>query len=268
MAASVNGAVHAGGVYRRSIGAYLRSIAEYPADFWVMAVAGSLWQILMFAFMSILFQNVNAIQGWDYHEMLVLAGFLATAWGSTALFWDGIWDTGKMIIEGDMDYRLTRPAPVLIQVGSKHVGMQVFGEVTLGLAMLAYGWIGAGLSIALIPVGLFLLICASLIQAALLTIANAVNFWMKGRTPVIAFMLTELQNEAMRFPLTIFPIAVRLVLTFGLPLAFASFIPAQILTGKIDPIWLLAPPIAAAVTILLAVLAFRAGLKAYDSAGH
>lgn len=268
MAASAAPARHAAGVYRRSIGAYLRSIAEYPADFWVMALSGTFWQIMLFAFLSILFDNVKAIAGWDYHQMLVLAGFLAVSWGSTALFWDGIWDTGKLIVEGDMDYRLTRPAPVLIQVASKHVGMQVFGEVTLGLVMIAVGWIGAGISAALIPLALFLLLCAAVIQASLLTIANAMNFWVKGRTPVVAFMLAEVQNEAMRFPLTIFPAAVRIIFTFGLPLAFASFIPVQIVTGKLDPWWILAPPLAAAATALLAVLTFRAGVKAYDSAGH
>ena len=98
MAAKALRARHAAGVYRRSIGAYLRSIAEYPTDFWVMAIAGTTWQIMLFAFLSILFGNVNAIAGWDYLEMLILAGFLATSWGSTALFWDGIWDTGKLIV--------------------------------------------------------------------------------------------------------------------------------------------------------------------------
>lgn len=268
MAADTARMRHAGAVYRRSIGAYLRSMAEYPADFWIMSIAGTLWQIVLFAFLNILFANVNAIDGWGYHEMLVLAGFLATSWSSTALFWDGIWDTGKMIVEGDMDYRLTRPAPVLVQVASKHLGMQVFGEMTLGLVMIAIGWTGAGLGLAAIPVGLFLLVCASIIQAALLTIANAANFWMKGRTPVIAFMLTELQNEAMRFPLTIFPIGVRLILTFGLPLAFASFVPAQILTGRLDAWWLIGPPLAAAACALAAVWVFRAGVRAYDSAGN
>jgi ABC-2 type transport system permease protein len=268
MAANATGARHAAGVYRRSIGAYLRSIAEYPADFWVMALSGTFWQIMLFAFLSILFDNVNAIAGWDYHEMLILAGFLATSWGSTALLWDGVWETGKLIIEGDMDYRITRPAPVLIQVASKHVGMQVFGEVTLGLVMITVGWIGAGISAVWIPLALFLLACAAVIEASLLTMANAMNFWMKGRTPVVAFMLAELQNEAMRFPLTIFPAAVRIIFTFGLPLAFASFIPVQILTGKLDPLWLAAPPAAALITAALAVLVFRAGVKAYDSAGH
>lgn len=268
MADKGSGALHAAGVYRRSIGAYLRSIAEYPADFWVMTIAGTFWQVMLFAFLSILFANVNAISGWDYHEMLVLAGFLGISWGSTALFWDGIWETGKLIVEGDMDYRITRPAPVIVQVASKHVGMQVFGEVTLGAVMMGVGWIGAGLSLALIPVALFLLVCAAVVQAALLTITNALNFWMKGRTPVMAFVLTELQNEAMRFPLTIFPAAVRITLTFGIPLAFASFLPVQILTGKLNPWWLATPPLAALVTATLAVLVYRAGLKAYDSAGH
>ncbi|WP_205325717.1 ABC transporter permease [Glycomyces sp. YM15] len=268
MADKGTAALHAAGVYRRSIGAYLRSIGEYPADFWVMTVSGTFWQSMLFAFLSILFANVQAIAGWDYHEMLVLAGFLATSWSATSLLWDGIWDTGKMVVEGDMDYRITRPAPVLVQVGSKHVGMQVFGEVTMGLVMLVIGWTGAGLGLAAIPVGLFLLACAIVIQASLLTIANAVNFWMKGRTPVIAFALTELQNEALRFPLTIFPAAVRLALTFGLPLAFASFIPAQILTGRLSEWWLLTAPIAAAATVAIAIGTFRAGLKAYDSAGH
>ncbi|WP_335987400.1 ABC transporter permease [Glycomyces sp. MUSA5-2] len=268
MAAELSGPRHAFGVYRRSIGAYLRSIGEYPADFWVMAVAGTFWQIMLFAFLTILFGNVSTIDGWGYHEMLVLAGFLATSWSSTALFWDGVWDTGKMVVEGDIDYRITRPAPVLVQVGSKHVGMQVFGEATLGVVMLAIGWTGAGLGWSAVPVGLLLMVCAIVIQASLLTIANAANFWMKGRSPVIAFMVTELQNEAMRFPLTIFPAAVRLVLTFGLPLAFASFIPAQILTGRLDPWWIATAPVAAGISAAVAVWVFRMGLRAYDSAGH
>ncbi|MEU5874406.1 ABC-2 family transporter protein [Glycomyces sp. NPDC047369] len=268
MAADIYGPRHAFGVYRRSIGAYLRSVGEYPADFWVMAVSGTFWQVVLFSFLTILFGNVSSIAGWGYHEMLVLAGFLATSWSSTALFWDGIWDTGKLIVEGDMDYRITRPAPVLVQVASKHVGFQVFGEMTLGLLMMAVGWTGAGLGLAAVPVALLLLVCAAVVQASLLTVANAANFWMKGRTPIIAFMLAELQNEAMRFPLTIFPAAVRLVLTFGLPLAFASFIPVLILTGRLDAWWIAILPAVAAACAALAVWIFRMGLRAYDSAGH
>ena len=259
---------HALAVYGRTLGAYYRSMVEYPADFWIMAGTGSVWQVIQFGFVTILFANVNAIGGWGYHEMLVLAGFLNVAGASNAIFWDGMWGLGRTVIDGGMDYQMTRPAPVALQQGASHVGMQGFGEVTLGLAMLAYGWVGAGLSPVMIPAALGLLMAAVVIEVALLTAANAANFWIKGHTPVMAFLMVDMQAEVMRFPLTMFPIAVRLVLTFGLPLAFASFIPVQILTGRTEPLWMIGPPLAAAAAVAFAALIFRSGLRAYDSAGH
>ncbi|GAB3659693.1 ABC transporter permease [Glycomyces tarimensis] len=259
---------HAFAVYGRSLGAHYRSMLEYPADFWVMAVTGTVWQIIQFGFLTILFANVNAIGGWGYHEMLILAGFLSVAAASNAIVWDGMWGLGRQVVHGGMDYMIIRPAPVALQLGSAHVGMQAFGEVGLGLAMLAYGWIGAGVSPALIPLAIGLLLTALVIEIALLTAANATNFWLKGNQPVLAFLMIDLQSEIMRFPLTMFPVAVRMLLTFGLPLAMASFIPVQILTGRIDPWWLIAPPLAAAAAVAFAIWVFRSGLRAYDSAGH
>jgi ABC-2 type transport system permease protein len=259
---------HAFAVYRRSLAAYFRSMVEYPADFWVMACTGTVWALIQFGFLAILFANVNAIGGWDYHEMLVLAGFLTVAAGANAIFWDGMWGLGSQVVNGGMDYLLTRPAPVAFQLGSGYVGMQAFGEVAIGLVMLCHGWIGAGLGAVMIPAAIVVLAAAVIIEIALLTAANAVHFWIKGHSSVVAFMLVDMQSEIMRFPLTMFPAAVRLLLTFGLPLAFASFIPVQILTGRICAWWMLGPPIAAAAAVGFAAWVFRAGLRAYDSAGH
>ncbi|THV38531.1 ABC transporter permease [Glycomyces buryatensis] len=259
---------HALAVYGRSLGANYRSMLEYQADFWIMATTGSIWTIIQFGFISILFANVNAIGGWNYHEMLVLAAFLKVAAASNALVWDGMWGLSGLVIDGGLDYRITRPAPVALQIGSSRVGMQAFGEVGLGLAMFAFGWIGAGLSPALIPIAVLLFASAIVFQIAMLTCSNAANFWIKGRHPMLAFLLLDMQSEVLRFPLTVYPAVVRMLLTFGLPLAFASFIPVQILTGRLPWWWLIGPPLAAAAAVALAVLVFRAGLRAYDSAGH
>ena len=256
---------HAAAVYRRFLGAHCRSMLEYPADFWVMASTGTIWQVIQFGFLAILFANVNAIGGWGYHEMLVLAGFIAVATAMNAIFWDGMWGLGKQVINGGMDYMVTGPAPVAFQLGAGHVGMQAFGEITLGLAMLVYGWVGAGLSIAMIPVAAGLLVFAVVIENALLT---AANFWIEGHSPVAAFMMVDMRGEVMRFPLTMFPIVVRLLLTFGLPFAFASFILVRILTEQVSAWWLIGPPVAAAVAVALAAWGFRAGLRACESAGH
>ncbi|WP_199033747.1 ABC transporter permease [Glycomyces salinus] len=259
---------HTATVYGRSLWAHFRSVVEYPADFWVMATTGIFWQIMSFGFVTILFQNVNAVGGWGYHEMLMLVGFLAVAAGSPALYWDGIWSIADQVADGGMDYRITRPAPVMPQIATLHIGLQGVGEVPLGAAMFVYGWIGAGVGLGQIPVALLLFACAAVIQVAMYTIANSANFWVKGRVPVFGFFLVEMQNEAMRFPLPVFPMAVRVLLTFAIPLAFASFVPVEILNGRASEWWLLGPPLTAALLAALAVWIFRAGLRSYDSAGH
>ena len=256
------------GFYARATFAHIRSIVEYPADFWVMFASGSMWQILQFAFLSVLFANVPAVEGWGFHEMLLLGSFLTLSGSLTAVLFDGLWSLGGFVIKGDIDYRITRPAPVILQVASAQMGMQGFGEMALGTAMLVYGWVGAGLSPLWIPVALFLIACGVVIQAALVAVACGLNFWVKGVVSVFGLMLSDLQGSAMRMPLGLFPVTVRLVATFLVPVAFVNFIPVEILTGRAPAWWIAGPPLVAVLTAGLAALVYRLGLRSYDSAGH
>lgn len=259
---------HVGGVYGRAIVAQIRAITEYPADFWVMASAGLMWNLLQFAFLTVLFATVPDVAGWDYHEMLMLSGLLSAAAGSTALLCDGVWSTGQMVLKGEIDYRMTRPAPVVVQVATTHIGMQGFGEVAFGLVMAVYGWIGAGLGLAEAPVGVLALVCAILIECALITVFCAVNFWIKGPMSPFAFMLIDLQNSAMTMPLGLFPSGVRIVTMFVVPVAFVNFVPVAVLTGHLPAWWLVGTPLAAIAALLAAVGVYRLGLRSYDSSGH
>ncbi|THV30654.1 ABC transporter permease [Glycomyces paridis] len=262
------GARHVGAVYTRAIVAQIRSITEYPADFWVMASAGVMWNVLQFAFLTVLFATVPDVAGWRYHEMLMLSGLFTVASGSTALLCDGVWSTGQMVLKGEIDYRITRPAPVVVQVATTHIGMQGFGEVAFGLVMLAYGWIGAGLGLAPVPIGLLAIACAVTIECALVTLFCAVNFWIKGPMSNFAFMLIDLQSNAMVLPLGLFPIGVRLLTMFVIPVAFVNFVPVAVLTGHLSAAWLVGTPLAALACVLAALGVYRLGLRSYDSSGH
>ena len=260
--------LHSAAVYGRAIFAHVRSALEYPADFWVMASAGGLWQVLQFAFITVLFGSVTSVGGWGYHEMLILAGFLSLSTAGTAVFWDGIWSTPTQVLKGELDYRIVRPTPVVLQVAATHIGMQAFGELTLGVAMVTFGWIGAGIALHLLPLALLMLLCAFVIQCALFTVMSSVNFWLKAHFPVFTWITNDVQREVMRFPLGIYPALVRIVATFALPFAFASFIPVQILTGRLPVWWAIGTLGAAVATVVIAGIVFRAGLRSYDSAGH
>ncbi|GAA1663958.1 ABC-2 family transporter protein [Glycomyces endophyticus] len=259
---------HVGGVYGRSLIAQIRAITEYPGDFWVMASAGVMWNVLQFAFLTVLFATVPDVAGWRYHEMLMLSGLLTVAAGSTALLCDGVWSTGQMVLKGEIDYRMTRPAPVVVQVATTHIGMQGFGEVGFGLVMAAYGWIGAGMGLAALPVGVLGVACAIVIECALITALCAVNFWIKGPMSNFAFVLIDLQHNAMTMPLGLFPVAVKIVTMTVVPVAFVNFVPVAVLTGHLSAAWLVGPPLAAAASVLAALGVYRLGLRSYDSSGH
>nr|BFF26770.1 hypothetical protein GCM10025732_47350 [Glycomyces mayteni] len=208
---------HVAAAYFRQLSAHLRSYGEYPADFWVMMGAGLVYQVLVFAFFTLLFANVDTIAGWDYFEMLMLVGFLSLSRSSISLLWNGIWDTGKLVVGGNLDYQLCRPVPVLFQVASGQFGAQGFGNASIAIATIAVGWIGAGISPWGLPVALLLLGCAVVINVSIVTIGNAVNFWAKGRSSTVASAVMKAQEELVRYPLEIYPVAVRASLTFVLP---------------------------------------------------
>lgn len=259
---------HALAMYWRALAAQVRSIVEYPADLWVMASAGAVWNLLQFAFLAVLFTTVPDVEGWGFHEMVLLSGMLSVAGGANALLFDGAWNTGSMVIKGDIDYRITRPAPVVLQVGSSHIGLQSFGELLLGFAMVVYGWIGAGLGVALIPVLLVAIVCAAVIQCGLVTALCAVNFWVKSPMSMFAFLMIDLQGGAMKLPLGVFPAAVRVVSLFIVPVAFVNVVPVAVLTGHMSAWWIIGTPLTAVLAVALAAGAYRLGLRAYDSAGH
>jgi ABC-2 type transport system permease protein len=243
---------------------------EYPGDFWIMVVSGALFQGMTFGFLAVLFTRIDSVAGWTYHEMLMLAGFVGVVMALVEAGWDGIWVVSRMIIDGDLDYRITRPAPITVQIGSSAIGMQAFGNLATGLAMAGYGWIGAGIGFHPLTLALatVLLVSAVAIQVALITILNCLGFWIKGRNGSFAYAAVQLQMAVGRYPLQIYPLAIRAAVTVGLPFAFVNFIPVQILTGRIAALWVLAPPLVAAALLALSALVVRRGLRAYESAGH
>jgi ABC-2 type transport system permease protein len=259
---------HTASSHLRQIGAQIRAVTEYPADFWTMAVTGVLNLAVQVGFIGVLFASIQSLGGWGFHAMLMLTGFMVLADAVTEVGWEGIWSLGNRIVSGDIDYRITRPMPVMMQVGASAIGMQASTKVVVGAAMLGVGWSGAGVSAAMVPAALLLFACAVVVQIAVFTSLCCVAFWMKGPGVPIAFLGSTVQEEATRFPLQIYPKAVRAALTWVVPFAFVNFIPVSILTGELPLWWLAFPPVTAAAAVAVSVLVARAGLRRYESAGH
>ncbi|WP_433294685.1 ABC transporter permease [Actinoplanes sp. CA-030573] len=257
-------------LYLRLLGAHFRSLLEYEADFLILATATVLMQVVNIVFLAALFAKVPEINGWTFWSVVMMFGAVALAEGVGSLFFDGMWSLAWQINRGDLDYFLVRPYPVALQSSSTNVGINGLSNILVGGLM-----IGAGLAHSdvvwspwRVTAGVLLLISAVVIKVSINLATNAASFWLASPSPLFAFALHQVGDLA-RFPLSIYPFALKAVLGFALPFAFISFFPIAYVLDSGGSKWLgLLTPLVAAYCAGAAALIFRRGLRRYESAGN
>ncbi|MDR7278800.1 ABC transporter permease [Catenuloplanes atrovinosus] len=257
-------------IYRRGLGAHVRSMMEYEADFWLLVVAGLLQQLVGLAFLGAVFAQVPALRGWTFEEAVLLYGFASFVFGLAPLFFDGLWRTAWLVNQGELDYALVRPYPVMLQVSGSYVGMQGFGDVTVAVCMIAWGlWhVDIAWSPLTVLVGLVLLACGFAVRISVLAASTAASFWLNSPHSGFAMAINQMGTLA-RYPLTIYGLAVRGVLTLIVPFAFTAFFPVSWLLDPAGHGWVaLVAPVVAAACVFLAVQIYHRGVRRYESTGH
>lgn len=257
-------------LYRRSLGAHVRGMMEYEADFWLLVLAGVLQQLVGLAFLGAVFAQVPALHGWTFAEAVLLYGYASFVLGLGPLLFDGLWRTAWLVNQGDLDYALVRPYPVMLQVSGSYVGMQGFGDVTVAACMI--GWALTRVDVAWSPltalIGLVLLVSAATVRISILAAACAVSFWLHAPHSGFAMAVNQLGGLA-RYPLTIFSGAVRGVMTAVIPFAFTAYVPVSWLLDPGRYWWAaIVTPLVAAYCAVLGVRIYQRGVRRYESTGH
>jgi ABC-2 type transport system permease protein len=115
---------------------------------------------------------------------------------------------------------------------------------------------------SLITFGLTLAAALLILYAILLAAASLV-FWYPGF--MIGWVFDAVFQMA-RYPVGVYPGWLRLLLTWIVPVGVITTVPAAALTDGMQPGWLLATLLLAAVLVTGASLLFRSGLRRYASA--
>jgi ABC-2 type transport system permease protein len=257
-------------LYVRLLATHFRASLEYEADFWIMAVGAAMTQIAGFAFIAAVFAKVPTINGWTFWTVAVLFGMVGLSEGVGNLFFEGMWAMAQLKHEGALDYLLVRPYPVLLQVLSSQVGLNGVGNVLTGGAMVAVGLahLAVDWSVGRVLIALVLLISALAVRTGIMVTCTSSTFWMEGPGSMLAFAVHQVGDLA-RYPLAIYPLALKAVLGVVLPFAFVSYFPISWLTGEGDAGRLgLLTPLVAVVCVVASLLVFRRGLLRYESAGN
>ncbi|MET7368049.1 ABC transporter permease [Streptomyces sp. NPDC005566] len=259
--------------YGLIVAMWLRSTMAYRASFVMTTLGNFVATAFDFVTIMLMFAHVDALGGYSLPEIALLYGASATAFGLSDLALGSMDRLGRRVRDGTFDTLLVRPVPVLAQVAADRFALRRLGRVTQGLAVFGYALVT--LDIAWTPLKVLMLplmvLSGAAIFGAVFVAGAAFQFFAQDAAEVQS-SFTYGGTTLLQYPPSIFAKDLVRGVTFVVPLAFVSWLPALYVLGRDYPLGLpewvaFLPPLVAGLCWVLAGLAWRAGLRAYRSTG-
>lgn len=254
--------------------ASIRSELQYRANAISSILGGILFQITGFVVVWIIVARFSQIGGWGLAELTFLYGMRLTSHGIFYAFFSQMFELDNVLIRGEFDRYLVRPLPPLLQLFTRKLRINAFGDLLGGTALLiAASSIG---NVDWSPLAVVFLVLAviggGLVEGAVQITLGSLSFRFL-QTLALRSTVNEIFNVYGNYPNVIFPAALRATLTFILPIAFVAFFPASVLlnrTGDLSvPVWLAASsPIVGVILFTIAVRVWNRQSTNYQSSGN
>lgn len=249
----------------------LRAAIEYRTDFWIGIVGAMLQQATGLIFVSALFAQIPEIEGWSAWNIAILYGLAMVPKGITELFCDGPWLLRSQVNSGEFDRVLIRPISPALQSATAIASIHGLGQLVLGVVVLWIGMDRSNLAFAWWTLPFLLLtIAASTVMIGALNYAiNMIGFWEPSTQSALPTMMALMVDFA-KFPLDVFNLVIRGLVTVIIPYAFISYFPALLLLDRNTPWrWLgLATPLVTALVVAFTAWLWAKALNRYQGVGH
>lgn len=263
-----------GGFLRRQrtlVRTYLRVGAlhelQYRVNFWLQLLESVVALGTAIAVIALVFANTTELAGWGLDELLVVLGVHVALGGVIkAIVQPNMLKLVEDVRQGDVDFLLLKPADALLLASIRQVAFWKLVDVVVGVGVIAVAIARPGVALSWygIGVGVLLLALGAVIVWCFWVILTVSAFWIV-RAEHIVELFSGLY-QAGRWPVSIYPVALRAIFTVVVPLAFAVTVPAQAVTGRLSTVGLAG---AIGFTVLLVVVtrwAWARGLRRYDGA--
>jgi ABC-2 type transport system permease protein len=219
------------------------------------------------AVLALVFSQATSLAGWSQGELLVVMGVHVLMAGVIGTFIQPNMERLMTDVrDGTLDFVLTKPqdAQVLISVRQPRIWQAT--DVVIGLVVLAVGLSRLGAGGGLVEAGAFvvaLVLGASMIYCFWLIITIGA-FWVVRLDEV--HELFEGLYQSGRWPVSVYPGWLRIMLTFLVPIGFAVTVPAEALAARLTSATLLTAALFAAGMLLFTRWFWRFGLRHYSGA--
>ncbi|NTU55145.1 MAG: hypothetical protein HGA79_02735 [Anaerolineales bacterium] len=239
----------------------------YRADTVVNILLNLMWLGWELLSLSIIFSNTETLGGWGFGELIALLGvFRLVNTMMMSLIWPNTEKFNQSIRDGSMDYTILQPVNSMFLVTFSRISVWRIWDLVLAIVLIVVGVNLAG-DVAT-PL--------SILNFILLTISGAIVIYSLWIVLIaFTFYFTKFDNnvtilqallDAGRYPVTVYPIWLRVIVTFLIPIAVATTVPLQALRQELGTSQILMFIGIGIASFLIASQVWKAGLKRYSGA--
>lgn len=216
---------------------------------------------------SVIFMHAQTLNGWNYDEMLVVVSIYFLIGGilnfmikpNMILLMNNIWD-------GNLDFWLLKPVYSQVLISMRKLDIWRVFDILVGLVILIVVMAHLGSHLTLMNVALFVLTLA-------MGVFIVYSFYLILTT--IAFWTVKLENlpllfqslfDTGRWPVSLYPLWLRVSLVVIVPVAVAITVPAQVLIGNFSQPILLIGIVFSCLMFAFSCWFWRVGVRSYTGA--
>jgi ABC-2 type transport system permease protein len=208
---------------------------EYRANFVVQLLQSTVGVGFWLANLWIIFSHTSTLAGWSATELVALLGVFFLVGGLIRMV---VQPSMQRLMEdvrlGTLDFTLTKPADAQMLVSVKQVEVWKLIDVVFGLGMIlaALLRLEQSVGVAQALAFAFALLCGGAMVYSFWLMLATCTFWFVRLENIL--VIFQAMWEAGRWPIGIYPPWLRYTLTFLVPVAFATTVPAEALAGRLD----------------------------------
>ncbi len=255
----------------RLIGTFLKiniqmSLA-YRADTIVNILLNLMWLGWELLSLNIIFSNTASLGGWGPAELIALLGvFRLVNTLMAGLLWPNTEKFNASVRDGSLDYTLLMPANSQFLVSFARITIWRAWDLVLAFILIAVGIRMGGDTTSPLSILNFLALTVSgaVVIYSLWIVLIAFTFWFTKFDNNVTILQALLDSG--RYPATIYPSWLRVIVTFIIPIAVATTVPLQALRGDLSGWNVLLFIGVGLASFVVASQVWRAGVRRYSGA--
>src|SRR5512138_33845 len=207
----------------------------YRADTLVNILLNIMWLGWELLSLKIIFSNTETIAGWSFGELIALLGvFRLVHTLMAAIIWPNTERFNQSIRDGSMDYNLLQPVSSMFLVTFSRITVWRAWDLILAIVLIVVGVNLSGGTTTPLDILAFILLTFSgaVVIYSLWIVLIGLTFWFTKFDNNVTILHALL--DAGRYPVTVYPAWLQILVTFIVPIAVATTVPLQALRGDLD----------------------------------